>query len=307
VGFTACDREQSLMRVAFLGLGAIGRPMAAHLAARDSLTVWNRTSERAREFAATHGAVAGETPREAAANAEVVITCLPTSREVEMLLEGPDGLEQGLTPGALLIDCTSGDPATCRRIARRLAERGVSFADAPVSGGVSGAEAGTLTIMVGADAETYNRARVVLSAFGKRIEHLGPVGAGHAMKAVNNALLAVNLIALGEGLTGLVKAGVSARTAVDVLNASSGRSFASESLVPERVLTGRWPQTFRLALLDKDVGIALTLLKDSDMLSPLLEVAGGLLASARAELGESADHVEVIRWIEHRAGVQIRG
>jgi 3-hydroxyisobutyrate dehydrogenase len=295
------------MRVAFLGLGAIGRPMAAHLAACHSITVWNRTAERAREFAASHGAVAAQTPREAAANAEVAITCLPTSHEVEMLLEGRDGLEQGLTPGALLIDCTSGDPATSRRIAGRLSPRGVSFADAPVSGGVSGAEAGTLTIMVGADVETYNRARVVLSAFGKRIEHLGPVGAGHAMKAVNNALLAVNLIALGEGLSGLVKAGVSARTAVDVLNASSGRSFASESLIPERVLTGGWPRTFRLALLDKDVGIALTFLRDGGMLSPLLEVAAGLLADARADLGESADHVEVIRWIERRAGVEIRG
>jgi 3-hydroxyisobutyrate dehydrogenase len=224
-----------------------------------------------------------------------------------MLLDGPDGLEQGLTPGALLIDCTSGDPATSRRIAARLAARGVSFADAPVSGGVSGAESGTLTIMVGADPETYRRAREVLAAFGKRIEHLGPVGAGHAMKAVNNALLAVNLIALGEGLSALVKAGVSARTAVDVLNASSGRSFASESLVPERVLNGRWPQTFRLALLDKDVAIALTFLRDAGTLSPLLEVAGRLLTNARAELGESADHVEVIRWIERRAGVEIRG
>lgn len=295
------------MRVSFLGLGAIGRPMAVHLASRHSLTVWNRTSDLAREFAATHGAVAAPTPREAAANAEVVITCLPTSREVETLLEGPDGLEQGLGSGSLLIDCTSGDPAASRGIAGRLAARGVSFADAPVSGGVNGAESGTLTIMVGADPGTYDRARHVLSAFGKRIEHLGPVGAGHAMKAVNNALLAVNLIALGEGLSGLVKAGVSARTAVDVLNASSGRSFASEALVPERVLTGRWPRTFRLALLDKDVGIALAFLKEGGTLSPLLDVAGRLLAGARAELGESADHAEVIRWIERHAGVEIRG
>ena len=295
------------MRVSFLGLGAIGRPMAAHLAAQESLTVWNRTAERARDFAAVHRAAVARTPREAAANAEVVITCLPTSREVMMLLEGPEGLAQGLTAGSLLIDCTSGDPATSRQIAARLSALNVAFADAPVSGGVSGADSGTLTIMVGADPETYKRAAPVLSAFGNRIEHLGPVGAGHAMKAVNNALLAVNLIALGEGLSGLVKAGVSARTAVEVLNASSGRSFASESLVPERVLTGRWPQTFRLALLDKDVGIALTFLKDAGLMSPLLEVAARLLAAARAELGDSADHVEVIRWIEGHAGVEIRG
>jgi len=295
------------MQVGFLGLGAIGAPMAAHLAKRGSLTVWNRTVARATEFAALHGARAAATPREAASGAEVVITCLPTSREVEALLEGPDGLEAGLQRGTLLIDCTSGDPGTSRRIAQRLAGKGVAFADAPVSGGVSGAEAGTLTVMVGGDDETFARARPVLSGFGKRIEHLGPVGTGHAMKAVNNALLAVNLIAVGEGLAALVKAGVLARTAVGVLNASSGRSFVSEALVPERVLSGRWPRTFRLALLDKDVGIARTFLHEAGVEGPMLELAGQLLSQARAELGEEADHVEAIRLIERRAGVEIRG
>jgi 3-hydroxyisobutyrate dehydrogenase len=295
------------MRVGFLGLGAIGTPMAAHLAQRESLTVWNRTAARATEFAALHGARAAAAPREAASGAEVVITCLPTSREVEALLDGPDGLEAGLQRGALLIDCTSGDPGASRRIAQRLAGKGVAFADAPVSGGVSGAEAGTLTVMVGGDEATFTRARPVLSAFGKRIEHLGPVGAGHAMKAVNNALLAVNLFAVGEALAALVKAGVSARTAVGVLNASSGRSFVSETLVPERVLTGRWPRTFRLALLDKDVGIARTFLHEVGVEGPMLELAGQLLSQARSELGEAADHVEAIRLIERRAGVEVRG
>jgi 3-hydroxyisobutyrate dehydrogenase len=294
------------MRVGFLGLGAIGAPMAEHLAGRESLSVWNRTHQKAVDFARLQGARAAATPRDAASGAEVVITCLPTSREVEELLGGPDGLEAGLQRGALLIDCTSGDPGASRRIAQRLAEKGIAFADAPVSGGVSGAEAGTLTVMVGGDKETFARARPVLSAFGKRIEHLGPVGAGHAMKAVNNALLAVNLIAVGEGLAALVKAGVSAGTAVEVLNSSSGRSFVSEALVPERVLTGRWPRTFRLALLDKDVGIARTFVKEAGVEAPILELAGRLLSQARADLGEEADHAEVIRQIERRAGVEIR-
>jgi 3-hydroxyisobutyrate dehydrogenase len=127
------------------------------------------------------------------------------------------------------------------------------------------------------------------------------------MKAVNNALLAVNLIAVGEGLAALVKAGVSARTAVDVLNASSGRSFVSENLVPERVLTGSWPRTFRLALLDKDVAIARGLLEETGVQGPLVDLAGRILAEARAELGEAADHVEMIRLIERRSGVEIRG
>lgn len=295
------------MPTAFLGLGAIGTPMAAHLAERGPLTVWNRTPERAAQFARQYGARAAATASEAAAGADVVITCLPTSREVEALLDAPDGLLAGLQRGALLIDCTSGDPGTSRRIAARLARDGIAFADAPVSGGTSGAEAGTLTVMVGGDRQTFERARPVLSAFGQRIEHLGPVGAGHAMKAVNNALLAVNILAVGEGLAALVKAGVPARTALEVLNASSGRSFVSESLVPERVLTGRWPRTFRLALLDKDVGIATTFLKEAGVDGPVLELTRRLFAEARIDLGETADHVEAIRLIEQRAGVEIRG
>lgn len=292
---------------AFLGLGAIGAPMAARLARAGALTVWNRTTERAEAFARSHGVRIAATPREAASGAQVVITCLPTSREVEALLDGPDGLLVGLARGALLLDCTSGDPATSRRIAARLAERGIAFADAPVSGGTNGAEAGTLTIMVGADADTFARARPVLAHMGSRIVHVGPVGAGDALKAVNNALLAVNILAVGEGLAALVKAGVSARTALDVLNVSSGRSFVSETLVPERVLTGLWPRTFRLALLEKDVGIARELLRDTGVDGPILELAGAAFQRARAQLGEAADYLEAIRLIEAQAGVEIRG
>jgi 3-hydroxyisobutyrate dehydrogenase len=161
--------------------------------------------------------------------------------------------------------------------------------------------------MVGGEPETFGRARPVLQSFGKRIEHVGPVGAGHAVKAVNNALLAVNLLAVGQGLAALVKAGVPARAAVDVFNASSGRSFVTEVLVPERVLSGSWPRTFRLALLDKDVGIARAFAREAGVDASVLELAGTLLSSARAALGEDADHVEAIRLIEREAGVEIRG
>jgi 3-hydroxyisobutyrate dehydrogenase len=294
------------MSVAFLGLGAIGTPMAVHLARRWPLVVWNRTAARAAGFAERHGARAAATPREAARGAEVVITCLPTSREVEGLLEGSDGLLAGLARDSLLLDCTSGDPATSRRIADRLAERDISFADAPVSGGTNGAEAGTLTVMVGGDEATFRRAQPFLAAFGKRIEHLGPVGSGHAMKAVNNALLAVNILAVGEGLAALARSGVRPRKALEVLNASSGRSFVSETLVPERVLTGLWPRTFRLALLDKDVGIARQYLAEMGVSGPLIDLAGRLFSQARAELGEEADYLEAIKLIEGQAGVALR-
>ena len=295
------------MRLAFLGLGAIGAPMAAHLAGRHDLTVWNRTPERATRFAAAHRARVAATPREAATGADIAVTCLPTSAEVEALLDGPDGLLAGMTPGGLLLDCTSGDPATSRRIAARLAGMGLGFADAPVSGGTNGAEAGTLTVMVGGDDATFARARPVLECFGRRIELMGPVGTGHAMKAVNNALLAVNILAVGEGLAALVKAGVPAGRAVEVLNASSGRSFVSEALVPERVLTGAWPRTFRLALLHKDLRIAVGLLDEVGVDGPVLEVADDLIGVARELLDPDADYLEPIRVIERQAGVEVRG
>jgi 3-hydroxyisobutyrate dehydrogenase len=295
------------MRLAFLGLGAIGRPMAVRVAALHPTVVWNRTSERAVEFARQTGARLAETPRDAAADADIVITCLPTSAEVESLLEGPDGLLAGLRKGVLLADCTSGDPASSRRIAARLAAAGVAFVDAPVSGGTNGAEAGTLTVMVGGTEADYERAKPALAAFGKTIVHMGPVGAGHAMKSVNNALLALNILAVAEGMTALVKAGVPARTALEVLNVSSGRSFVSEHLVPERVLTGTFPNTFRLALLHKDAGIATQLLRETGVEGPVLELACRLYGEARTVLGEEADYLEAIRITERQAGVEIRG
>jgi 3-hydroxyisobutyrate dehydrogenase len=136
---------------------------------------------------------------------------------------------------------------------------------------------------------------------------MGPLGCGDAMKAVNNALLGVNILALAEGLTALAKAGVDPRRAVETLNTSSGRSFVSESLIPERVLTGTWPRTFKLALLDKDVGICLGLLEELRLPAPLLERARALLHEARATLGEDADYLDPIRLQEQKAGVELRG
>lgn len=295
------------MRIGFLGLGAIGRPIARHLAGAHQLRVWNRTAERAAVFATDTGAEAVATPREAALGAELIFTCLPNSPEVEAVLAGESGLEAGLERGAVLVDLTSGIPASSRRIAARLSDRGIGWADAPVSGGTAGAEAGTLTIMVGGEAAVYARILPVLGQFGKRIVHVGPAGAGHALKAVHNMLIAVNVFALGEGLTTLAKAGVTPGTALEVINNANGRSFVSERLVPERVLTGAWPRTFRLALLDKDVAIARDLARSEGIDAPLMDRVSDLLRDAHRELGEEADHVEAIRLHERRAGVELRG
>ena len=293
--------------VAFLGLGAIGRPMAARLAhaADTTLAVWNRTAERAQSFGREHGARVAASPADAARGAEVVITCLPVSADVESLLDGDSGLLATMSEGATLVDCTSGDPATSRRIAAQLAERGIGFLDAPVSGGTSGAEQGTLTVMVGGDAARLDRVRPVLEAFGKKIVHCGPVGSGDALKSVNNALLAVNVWSTGEGLAALAKAGVRPDVALDVINASSGRSNASMNLFPERVLTRAFPRTFRVALLDKDVGIAAGVAREQKVASPLLQLTAELFRMAHAELGEEADHVEAVKLIERWAGQEI--
>ena len=292
------------MHVAFLGLGAIGRPMAVHLARPPfALAVWNRTAERARAFAAETGARHAATPADAVRDARIVVTCLPTSREVESLV---DALLPALADGALLIDCTSGDPATSRRLAARLAGHGVGFVDAPVSGGTSGAEAGTLTVMVGGSAAHLEQARPVLEAFGRRVVHCGDVGAGDAVKAVNNALLAAHIWSAAEGLATLAKAGVDPAVALGVVNASSGRSNASENLFPQRVLTGDFPRTFRLALLDKDVGIAAEVARAERVPTPLLQHVAELFRLAHAELGEEADHVEAVRLVERWAGQEIR-
>jgi 3-hydroxyisobutyrate dehydrogenase len=234
-----------------------------------------------------------------------VVTCLPTSRDVEALLDGPDGLLTGLERGATLVDCTSGDPATSRRIAARLAERGIDFLDAPVSGGTSGAEQGTLTVMCGGEAAVFERVRPVIDAFGEKLVHCGPVGAGHALKSVNNALLAVHIWSAAEGLAALSKAGVSPAVALDVINTSSGRSNSSQHLFPERVLTRAFPRTFRLALLDKDVGIAASVAREQQVPSPMLQLTSELFRAAHHALGEEADHVEAVRLLEQWARVEI--
>ena len=295
--------------VAFLGLGAIGAPMAAHVArAGHTLSVWNRTVARATDSAAAAaGARVATSAADAVRNADIVITCLPESSDVAQLLADNEGaMLAALRSGTLFVDCTSGDPDTSRRIAADLESRGVAFIDAPVSGGVVGAEAGKLTVMVGGAVESLERARPVLDAFAGKIVHCGDIGAGHALKAVNNALLALHIWSTAEGLATALKAGVRPDIALDVINASSGRSNASMNLFPERVLTGAFPRTFRLALLDKDAGIAADMARSQKTPAPTLQLAADLMRIAHLELGDEADHVEAVRLVERWAGVELR-
>jgi 3-hydroxyisobutyrate dehydrogenase len=160
--------------------------------------------------------------------------------------------------------------------------------------------------MWGGEGAVFERVRPVVEAFGKKIVHAGPVGAGDALKAINNALLAVHILSTAEGLAVLMKAGVDPKVALDVINASSGRSNSSENLIPQRVLTRAFPRTFRLALLEKDIGIAAVLAEDVAAKTPIIALTAARFHEAREKLGEAADHVEAVRMVEEENGLEIR-
>lgn len=288
------------MQVAYLGLGAMGRPMAANLARDWPTTVWNRTPAVAEAHHEAHGtSVAlslGDLPP-----VDVVCSCLPSDVEVAAVARvvGPT-----LAPGTVWVDYTSGDPSGSRDVAQLLASHGVAYLDAPVSGGTDGAAAGTLTVMVGGAEDDLARVQPVLSSVAARVVHVGPVGAGMSVKAVNNALLATSLWAAAEGMVALTAAGVDPDAALQVIGSSTGRSFATQTLLPERVLTRAFPRTFGLQLLAKDVGLAAGVLADGDVDGPLLRLVAELTAAAAEELGD-ADHVELVKLVERAAGVEI--
>jgi 3-hydroxyisobutyrate dehydrogenase len=290
------------VKVGFIGLGAIGRPIAVHVARAFETTVWNRTIEKAQAFAEAEGAKVAAGPAALVEWADVVITCLPTSADVREVVESAGGTWR---KGQLLVDSTSGDPAASRATAEWLAGSGAGFVDAPVSGGTSGAEAGTLTLMLGGEDRWVAQAEKIVQPYAGKVVHVGPVGTGHAVKALNNALLGINIQASGECLAALVKLGVPATKALEVINASSGRSNVTENLIPERVVSRAWLRTFRLALLDKDVGIALKVLQDTGVPSDAIAMTKRVFGEGRKALGEEADHVELIKQIEKAAGVEI--
>ncbi|AFD25568.1 6-phosphogluconate dehydrogenase, NAD-binding protein [Deinococcus gobiensis I-0] len=283
----------------------MGAPMAAHLARRAQETggralVWNRTPGRAEAHASAHGSHAATL--EELASADVIFTCLPTSAEVDDLI---GALEAQLRPGTLWVDCTSGHPEAAPRQRERLAARGVGFLDAPVSGGTGGAEAGTLTVMIGGPEAEVEAARPHL-AFAGLVVRVGETGAGFAVKAVNNVLLAANLWVAGEGLATLVRAGVDAGAALEVINASSGRSNVSQNLIPQRVLTREFPATFALGLLAKDAGIAMDLVQTGKGSAPVLAQVAGLTRAAAQVVGPEQDHTAALKLIEQFNGVEIK-
>ncbi len=278
----------------------MGYPMAGHLAKQFKTVVWNRTISKAERHAQEFGSSLASTLQDAA-DVDVLFSCLPTSQEV---LEIAPQILESAKPGLIWVDCTSGDPASARQLARMLEERGMHFLDAPVSGGVKGAIEGKLTVMVGGDAAVLERVQSVIETFAAKIVHVGPSGAGMAVKAGNQALLGVNILALSEVLLGLEKQGVSSRAALDVINASSGRSNVSQNLFPERVLGRAFPNTFALALMTKDVRIAAQSLREQGVPAPVIALTENLLEIALRQLGD-VDHVAAAQLLESWAGWEL--
>ena len=278
----------------------MGYPMAGHLAKQLETLVWNRSGDKAVRHAQEFGSRVAESITQAA-QAEILFTCLPTSKEVLELL--PSVIE-GARAGLIWVDCTSGDPTSARQIAATLEPHGIRFLDAPVSGGVKGAIEGKLTVMIGGDTATLETARPALETFAAKIVHCGPIGAGMAVKAANQALLGVNILALSEVLLGLERQGVATRTALEVINSSSGRSNVSMNLFPERVIGRAFPNTFSLALMTKDVHIAAQSLRDSHVPSPVTALTEQLLEVALRELGD-VDHVAAAQLLERWAGLEL--
>jgi 3-hydroxyisobutyrate dehydrogenase len=286
------------MRIAFIGLGAMGYPMARHLSKEHDVLVWNRTREKAERHAREHGTtVVNDLPDCAAA--EIIITILPTSKEVDEIVEQ---LHPHLRPGTLWIDATSGDPNVSRETACRLAGKGVEFVDAPVTGAVVGAENATLTIMIGGTAENFERAKEVLRLNGKTLIHVGPVGAGHAIKVLTNTIMGATVWITSECMLLAKQFGIDMKTALEVTNAGSGRSNASENLLPMRLRDGKWPLVFKLLHHDKDIRIAASLAHQQNASTPMLALTQQLFSGALHQLGDGADYIEVAKIVAQMNG-----
>jgi 3-hydroxyisobutyrate dehydrogenase len=240
------------LSVGFIGVGNMGNPMAGNvLKASFPMTVFD-LSPKAMENLIAGGARRAASAREVVERSEIVLTSLPASPDVEAMYLGSGGLVEHAKPGTILVDLSSVLPSTPRKIEPRAKQRGVHFLEAPVSGGVSGARAATLAIMVGGDAEPLARAKPVLSAMGPNIFHVGPVGAGNTVKAINNMMACVNGLAMMEGLALGVKAGLDPMTIYEVVKASSGGSKALER-IPRAILPRDFEPGFKVALMNKDL------------------------------------------------------
>jgi 3-hydroxyisobutyrate dehydrogenase len=279
------------MRVGFVGLGTMGGAMAANAArAGFEVSAWNRTPGRAEELGDL-GVVVRESAAAVAAASDVVITIVSDTPDVEAVLFGPDGVAAGAQPGSLVIDMSTISPSATRDFASRLAQTDVAMLDAPVSGGSEGAKKGTLSIFVGGSADDLERARPVLESLGTTITHVGPIGAGQAVKAVNQVILAGTYLGVAEGIVLALKSGLDVEQVVGALSGGAAQSWVLTNR-SGRMLENDYPLGFKVALHRKDLGIALGMARElgaSLPVSALCEaIEAGLMGQGHADDDMSA-------------------
>lgn len=279
-------------RIAFLGLGTMGAAMAANLArAGFAVTAWNRTAGRATELVDI-GVQWAATPADAASEAAIIVVCVSDTPDVEAVLFGPDGVVEGATPGTLIIDCSTIAPSGSWDFAARLRERALHMIDAPVSGGSEGARNATLTIFVGGDEQDVERARPVLEALGRTITHVGPIGAGQAVKAVNQVILAGTYLGVAEGIVLAIKAGLDVEQVVGALGGGAAQSWVLANR-SGRMLDNDYPLGFKVALHRKDLTIALELAAQLGAVLPVSALAAQLESGLIAQ-GHGDDDISAL-------------
>jgi len=270
------------LKVGFVGLGIMGRPMARNLLkAGFDVTVYNRTRARTEE-AASMGARVADTPKQAATGADVVITMVTSTPDVRELILGPNGVAEGTRPGAVVADMSTISPKATQEMAAELARRGVFMLDAPVSGGEKGAIEGTLSIMVGGDPEAFQKALPVFQAMGKKIVHVGHSGMGQTVKLCNQIAGGLNLLAMAEALIFGAKMGVDLEKMIEAVGAGAASNWAIVNLAP-RVLKRDFQPGFMVKLQQKDLRLALEAAGESDTPLPGTALAAQLFRAVEAE------------------------
>jgi 3-hydroxyisobutyrate dehydrogenase len=293
--------------VGFIGVGNMGWPMAACLVkAGFTVNVKDARKEMADNFVQQVGGFAPDTLRQLAETSDTVITMLPTSAIVENVLGGgDDNVFSGMKPGTVVIDMTSGVPSVTQKLAEKVAALGGVLIDAPVSGGVPRAKTGQLAIMVGGDDAAIEKARPVLAAMGTSILKTGGVGSGQAMKALNNLVSAGGFLIGIEALLIGQRFGLDPSVMTDVLNAATGMNNSTQKKFKQYVLSRTFDAGFTMALLNKDLSIALQVARETATAAPLSAVVREFIVSAEAKFGPNSDHTEMAKLCELLAGTEL--
>jgi len=284
--------------IGFVGLGNMGRPMATRLAAAGYvMQLVDVRADVAREVASEVGGSAVDSVAQMGPGLDAVILMLPDGEAVRRVLED-DGLLQRLPRGSVVIDMGSCAPGGTVELGERLQEAGIQIVDAPVSGGVPRARTGELTIMAGGQPEAVERCRPLLSAMGNRVFITGPLGSGQAMKALNNFVSAIGLVAACEAVVIGRRFGLEPQIIAEVLNGSTGKNNTTEHKLRQFILSGSYASGFSLDLMVKDIGIAASVARETGTPTVLAERCLALWQQAQEELGRGRDHTEMARWIE---------